>query len=82
LVTALFHGKAVEFIDPRTLQVIDHLDLSGAAVSISVSPDGERIYVGLQDWHRVVVISVKERKVLRDIRTPEGSFPDPAWERP
>jgi hypothetical protein len=42
-----------------------------------MSRDGALAYAGIQDQDKVVVISVKDRKVARTFQTPKGAGPDP-----
>jgi YVTN family beta-propeller protein len=81
LVVALIHDKAVEFADPETRQVVARVQLKGDLVSMSVSPDGARAYASAQQDDRVYVVSVPERKLMREIATPVGAGPDPVVER-
>jgi YVTN family beta-propeller protein len=83
LVWALFHERAVEFADPDTRQIVGRVPLKeGALVSISVSPDGSRAFASAQEIDRVYVLSVPERKLVREIPTAAGAGPDPVLALP
>jgi YVTN family beta-propeller protein len=82
LVYALIHDGAVEFADPAARRVLATVKLEGSPVSLSLSPDGERAWAAVQDRDTVYCVSVKERRILRSFRTPQGSGPDPVIELP
>ncbi|MCS6952219.1 MAG: YncE family protein [Bryobacteraceae bacterium] len=79
LVYALMHDQAVEFADPSAGKVVERVALEGRPVSLHVSSDGRLAFAAAQEEDVVYVISVPERKIVRRIRTPEGSGPDAVW---
>jgi hypothetical protein len=56
--------------------------IGGRSLSLTMSPDGQFAYGGIQDQDRIAVVSVSERKLLRYIHTPKGAGPDPALPLP
>ncbi len=77
LVYALIHDKAVEFADPQSRKVIGRVALGGELVSMSVSADGKLAFASAQYDDIVYVVSIPQRKLVREIRTGRGMGPDP-----
>ena len=77
VVFALMHENAVEFADAATRKVLGKVGLGGSPVSLSISPDGQLAFASAQDIDIVYVISIKDRKVVREIKTAAGAGPDP-----
>jgi YVTN family beta-propeller protein len=77
VVFALMHENAVEFADAATRKVLGKVSLGGSPVSLSISPDGRLAFASAQDIDIVYVISIKDRKVVREIKTAAGAGPDP-----
>jgi YVTN family beta-propeller protein len=77
VVFALMHENAVEFADAATRKVVGKVGLGGSPVSLSISPDGQLAFASAQDIDIVYVISIKDRKVVREIKTAAGAGPDP-----
>ncbi len=78
LVYALIHDKAVGFADVKTRMETATVPLAGNPVSLSLSPDGELAFASAQDIDTTYVVSVKDRRIVREIKTAEGARPDPA----
>jgi len=77
VVFALMHENAVEFADAATRKALGKVSLGGSPVSLSISPDGQLAFASAQDIDIVYVISIKDRKVVREIKTAAGAGPDP-----
>jgi YVTN family beta-propeller protein len=77
VVFALMHENAVEFADAATRKVLGRVPLGGSPVSLSISPGGQLAFASAQDIDIVYVISIKDRKVVREIKTAAGAGPDP-----
>lgn len=80
LVYACMHDRTIDIADPVAKTVIGSVKLGGDPVSLSISPDGQRAYASAQDIDTVYVVSLTDRKVIRTIKTPAGSGPDPVLE--
>jgi DNA-binding beta-propeller fold protein YncE len=76
LVYNLQAGKAVGFADLATRKETGRVDLPGPPLSLSLSPDGKWAYAGVQSLDRICVLSIAERKIIREIKTPPDSGPD------
>jgi DNA-binding beta-propeller fold protein YncE len=77
LVYACMHDETVEFADPATGKVVGKVQLKGPIVSLHLSPDGRYAYASAEEIDTVYVVSVGERKLLRTLKMPKGSGPDP-----
>ncbi|MEO7649812.1 MAG: YncE family protein [Bryobacteraceae bacterium] len=73
LVYALGSG-AVEIADPASRKVVGYVTLEQKPAALMLSRDGRLAFASAKD--RVYVISVAERKVVREIKLPAGSGPD------
>jgi YVTN family beta-propeller protein len=78
LVYALMHDRKVEFADAATRRVTGQVPLGGQPVSLGLSSDGKLAFASAQDDDTVYVVSVGEKKVIRQIRTAKAAAPDPA----
>jgi YVTN family beta-propeller protein len=76
IVYALMHDQAVGFADPKTRKEVATVALGGNPVSLALSPDGALAYAAAQDLDTVYAISVKDRKIVRQIKTAPKMFPD------
>jgi hypothetical protein len=47
-----------------------------------LSPDGKFAFASVEDQDHVYVVSIAERKIVRDFHTPKGYAPDPVAEAP
>ena len=81
LVYATMHEPGVEFADPKTLKVAARVALPHPVVSLNLSADGLRAYASAEDFQTVYVISVPDRKLLRQFQTAPEMNPDPVIER-
>jgi hypothetical protein len=54
--------------------------VGGEPVSLTLSRDGKLAFASVQDQDLISVISVAERKLLRQFRTTPGAGPDPVME--
>jgi len=81
LVYATMHEPGVEIADPKTMKVVGRVPLPHPVVSLNLSPDGRRAYASAEDYQTVYVISVTDRKLLRQFQTAPGMNPDPVIER-
>ncbi|HUQ93127.1 MAG TPA: hypothetical protein VM120_15705 [Bryobacteraceae bacterium] len=80
---ALYNTQTSEgmgFADIATKKQLAEIKLPGVPLSMTVSEDGQRAYLGLQDSDRIAVVSIPERKIIRIIDTPKNSGPDPVLE--
>jgi DNA-binding beta-propeller fold protein YncE len=68
----------VGFADTRTNKQTHEVLIGGKPISLTMSPDGQFVYAGIQDQDKVIVLSVPQRKIVRVIETPKGAGPDPA----
>ncbi|MBI3207839.1 MAG: hypothetical protein HYZ37_02935 [Candidatus Solibacter usitatus] len=83
--TLVYNLQAEErcgFADVATGKEIGWVKIPGKPLSLSLSRDGSRAYLGLQDSDKIAIVSVRDRKVLRVIDMPRGSGPDTILELP
>ena len=69
IVYALMHDNALGIADPTTRKELATVPLGGSPVSLELSTDGGLAYASAQDLDTVYVVSVKDRKVVREIKT-------------
>jgi YVTN family beta-propeller protein len=81
LVYATMHEPGVEVADPASRKVVARIPLPHPVVSLGLSRDGRRAYASAEDFQTVYVVSIPDRKVLREIKTAPGMNPDPVIER-
>lgn len=74
LVYALSTAGQVEIADPASRKVVGHVALEQKPTALTLSRDGRLAFASAKD--SVYVISVAERRVVREIRLPAGSGPD------
>jgi YVTN family beta-propeller protein len=77
LVYNLQAGQAVGFADVAARKQTAVVPIGGSPLSLTLSRDGAFAYTGIQDQDKVVVISVRDRKIARTFPTPKGAGPDP-----
>lgn len=77
LVYAAMHDKRIEFADAAARRVLGHVPVGGAPISLTLSADGQLAFASAEEEDTVYVISVKDRKLLREFRTAKGAGPDP-----
>lgn len=82
LVWSLMNEKAIEIADPKTRKVVAKIPLPEQPVSLNLSRDGKLAYASAQDVDTVYVVSLGEKRIVRQIRTPKGAGPDPVMEMP
>ena len=80
LVYAAMHDKRIEFANPATRKVLGHVAVGGTPVSLTLSPDGKLAFASAEEADTVYVISVPDRKLIREIKTAAGAGPDPVLE--
>jgi YVTN family beta-propeller protein len=77
LVYALMHDKKIGLADARKRRQVATVDLSGTPVSLNISPDGKQAFVAAEEQDTVYVISIADRKLVNEFKTPQGTGPDP-----
>lgn len=77
LVYALMHERKVGFADPRQRRQTDYVIVPGEPVSCNLSQDGKLAFASTEETGTVYVISVATKKIVSEIKTGEGSGPDP-----
>lgn len=77
VIYALMHDKAIGFADAVTGKETARVPLGGNPVSLNLSPDGKLAFASAQDIQTVYVVSVKDHKIVREIKTAGEMFPDP-----
>jgi len=77
LVYSLMKSNSVGFADVATKREVAEVKADGPTMSLSLSRDGKLAYSGIQERDQVVVISVPERRIVKQFSTPKGSGPDP-----
>ena len=76
LVYALMHDRKIEFTDLDTRRPVAQVAVDGDPISISVSADGKFAFAAAEEKDTVYVISVPERKLVRQFQTAKGAGPD------
>jgi DNA-binding beta-propeller fold protein YncE len=61
-------------------KVTGQVAVGGEPASLTLSRDGKLAFALVQDQDLISVISVAERKLLRQFRTTPGAGPDPVME--
>ena len=79
LAYALMYEKKVAFADPKARRQTDYVLLPNQPVSCNLSRDGKFALVSAEEQNTIYVISVAEKKIVREIRTPQGTGPDPVF---
>jgi DNA-binding beta-propeller fold protein YncE len=82
LVYNLGAGHAVGFADIASRKQLAVVPIGGQPLSLTMSRDGKFAYAGIQDQDKVVVVSVADRKVVREFHTPKEAGPDPVLPLP
>ena len=77
LAYALITAQQVGIADIAARSEIAAVDLDGGPVSLHVSSDGDLAFAAAQDIDTVYVVSIKQRKILREFKTTSGAGPDP-----
>lgn len=77
LVYACMLDKKVGFADPATRKETGYALLPNAPVSLTLSHDGQHAFASAEEQDRVYMLSVAQRKIVKEIVAPKGSGPDP-----
>ncbi|HYZ82776.1 MAG TPA: hypothetical protein VE621_00155, partial [Bryobacteraceae bacterium] len=77
LVYALMHDKKVAFADPVSRKQIALVDLPNTPVSLNISQDGKYAFASAEDQDTVYVVSIADKKIVRQVKTEKGTGPDP-----
>ncbi len=80
LVYSLIDENRVEIADPQKRRVLGQVALKGRPVSLNISADGKLAFASAQDDDTVYVVSIADRKIVREIKTGKGTGPDPVQE--
>lgn len=75
-------GERLGFADVATLRQTQLVTLPGPPLSLTLSADGQRAYLGIQDMDKIVVASVVNRAIVKVFDTPKQAGPDPVLELP
>lgn len=78
LVYALMHDKRIGFADPQSRRQVAVLNVDANPISMMLSRDGKIATASAEEADTVYVISVPERKLIRQFKTEKGAGPDPA----
>lgn len=73
-------GERLGFADVATMKQTQEVVLPGHPLSLTLSADGERAFLGIQDLDKIVIASVSKRAIIQVFDTPKGSGPDPVLE--
>ncbi len=73
-------GERLGFADVATMKQTLEVVLPGHPLSLTLSADGERAFLGIQDLDKIVIASVSKRAIIQVFETPKGSGPDPVLE--
>jgi hypothetical protein len=71
------HEKKVAFADPATRRQTGYVIIPGEPVSCSVSRDGKLAFASSESTDTVYIISIADKKIAAEIKTPKGAGPDP-----
>jgi YVTN family beta-propeller protein len=80
LVYSISTENKIGFADPKTRRQTDYVLLPGTPVSCTLSQDGSLAFASAEAKDVVYVVSVREKKIVSEIRTAEGAAPDPVLE--
>jgi YVTN family beta-propeller protein len=80
LVYSLSAENKVAFGDPETRTELGYVLLPYRPASCTVSADGSLAFASAEAQDTVYLVSVQDRKIKGEIRTPKGSGPDPVLE--
>jgi YVTN family beta-propeller protein len=84
-VYGLMDEQAVEWIDTATGKVAGRVSVKaelGQIVSLHVSHDGKTAFAANENFDTVYIVSLAEKKLVRQFKTPKGYAPDPVAEQP
>lgn len=80
LVYAISGENKVGFANPKTRAQVDYVLLPYRPVSCTLSRDGSLAFLSAEAQDTVYIVSVKDRKIVSEIRTAKGAAPDPVLE--
>jgi hypothetical protein len=78
LVYNLQFEPAVGFADIASGKQVAMIPLTGRPLSLTMTNDGLRAFLGIQDQDKMVFVSVPQRRIEKTLNLPKGSGPDPA----
>ena len=64
--------STLDVVDTRTLEVVEHIPLSGRPNNISISKELRKLYVGIRDAPHTDVVDVDTHEVIKTIRMYRG----------
>ena len=82
LVYNLQNEEGCAFADVASMKETSSVKIPGKPLSLSLSRDGTKAYLGLQDSDKIAIVSVPGRKLAKVIPTPENAGPDTILELP
>lgn len=82
LVYALMHERRIAFADPKQRRQTDYVLVPGEPVSCTLSHDGKLAFASAETSDTVYVISVATKKIVGELKMPQGSGPDPVFDIP
>ncbi|GAB4407971.1 MAG: hypothetical protein OHK0021_18730 [Bryobacter sp.] len=74
--------KGVAWADLTVGKEVARAELPGRPLSMLLSKDGRQAYLGIQDEDQIAIADVVAKKVVRYLKTPAGSGPDPVLDLP
>ena len=80
VVCGLFHENAIEVLDAKARKSLAKIPVPDHIVSLTLSMDGKLAFASAEDKDTVFVVSLAERKLVRQIKTAPGAHPDPVME--
>jgi YVTN family beta-propeller protein len=80
LVYSMSVEKKIGFANPVTRRQLNYLLLPNNPMSCTLSADGSLAFASAEAQDTIYVVSVKDRKIKSEIRTPQGAGPDPVLE--
>ena len=80
LVYALMHDKKIGTANARQRRQTDSVLLPNTPVSLTLSHDGKLAFASAEDADTVYVISLQDKKIVGEIKTAQGSGPDPVFD--
>lgn len=80
LVYSMTPEKKIGFADPKTRKQLGYVLLPNNPMSCTLSADGSLAFASAEAQDTIYVVSVKDRKIKSEIRTPKGTGPDPVLE--
>lgn len=82
LVYALMQERKVGFANPKTRTQTDYTLLTNSPISLALSRDGATAFASAEEQDEVYLVSVKDQKIIAEIKTSKGAGPDPVLEVP